>query len=160
MRSGMGRVPEKRGTRTLPDRPGNTGESAGHCKLGRGSRPSVFPRPRRLPGLARVHRRGPGLDRPGAPAYLPPLCRDREAGFRISGRAAMRIWLGGERGATPAVPRGGGEVRPPVPAGPGDLAGHYDLTVGLPDPQHVAFAAFVGRLAEAAGAHGLSWAVL
>jgi hypothetical protein len=43
-----------------------------------------------------------------------------------------------------------------VPAGPDDLAPHYDLTVTLPVADHVAFAAFLRWLTAAAEAHGLT----
>jgi hypothetical protein len=47
-----------------------------------------------------------------------------------------------------------------MPAGPDDLAPHYDLTVGVPAAHHLASAAFLCQLAEAAKAHGLTAAVL
>jgi hypothetical protein len=73
---------------------------------------------------------------------------------------AMRIWLGYERGRELAGAQRSRTVGPLVPAGPDDLAPHYDLTLSLPNPAHVAFAAFGRWLAEAADAHGLSCAVL
>jgi hypothetical protein len=47
-----------------------------------------------------------------------------------------------------------------VPAGPGDLAAHYDLTISHPPVEMVQFSTFERWLAEAAAAHGLSCALI
>ena len=72
----------------------------------------------------------------------------------VSGRedtgAVRRIWAGG-----PAPRR-----RLIVPARPDDLLPHYDVTISQPGPDQVQFRAVNRWLAEAAGRHGLSCAVI
>jgi hypothetical protein len=72
----------------------------------------------------------------------------------------MRVWLGCERDGGPGASRGSGEVRLAAPAGPEELAPHYDLTISHPLAESASFAAFDRWLAEAAAAHGLSAALL
>jgi hypothetical protein len=64
--------------------------------------------------------------------------------------AGLRIWGGG-----PAPRR-----RLIVPARPEDLLRHYDVTISQPTADQVQFQAFIRWLAEAAGRHGLSCAVI
>jgi hypothetical protein len=64
--------------------------------------------------------------------------------------AGLRIWGGG-----PAPRR-----RLIVPARPEDLLRHYDVTISQPAPDRVQLRAFNRWLAEAAGRHGLSCAVI
>jgi hypothetical protein len=72
----------------------------------------------------------------------------------------MRVWLGCDGGGEAGAARGSGEGRLQVPAGPDDLASHYDLTISHPRAESTPFAAFDRWLAEAAAAHGLSAALL
>ena len=72
----------------------------------------------------------------------------------------MRVWLGCERDGGPGASWESGEVRLAAPAGPEDLAPHYDLTISHPLAESAPFTAFDRSLAEAAAAHGLSAALL
>jgi hypothetical protein len=47
-----------------------------------------------------------------------------------------------------------------VPANPGELAGHYDLTISFPGVEMASFASFSRWLAQAAGEHGLTCALI
>jgi hypothetical protein len=73
----------------------------------------------------------------------------------------MRLYTGGdddageESGADPA-----GEAMLPVPAGPNDLAGHYDVTISHPLPVPPQFAAFDRWLAGATRRFDLSCALI
>jgi hypothetical protein len=78
----------------------------------------------------------------------------------------MQLWPGCDHDHVRQCPESwqGGQAtlsaRPVVPAGPEQLAAHYDLTMSRPAPDHPAFAAFDCWLAAAADAHGLTCALL
>lgn len=75
---------------------------------------------------------------------LTALRLGRDEGVRVVGR----------------VPAAGGTAALPVPAGPGELQSHYDLTVSHPLAGTEAFRAFDDWLGDAAAAHGLSCCLL